>query len=186
MTRRAIALVAIDANLKLVSRERSERTKEKIGSAKFQTCLQDGPRKLSNVGQTRSKKVEIEEPRRDPLPPLNQPGWSRLLRLLRTALISQCSLRSCLFLGADFRSDGGTAKVTAGKPKELGDLRSHPRPRHTLGHVGEARELTKRAVDSAIRADRRGNAAIWQANAALQRAFYGNPADTRPWQGQRL
>ena len=47
------------------------------------------------------------------------------------------------------------------------------------GHLGKARELTKRAVDSAIRADSKENGAIWQANAALQQAAYGNPAEAR-------
>ncbi len=47
------------------------------------------------------------------------------------------------------------------------------------GHVGKARELTKRAVTSAIRADSRENGAIWQANAALQQAAYGNAAGAR-------
>ncbi len=43
----------------------------------------------------------------------------------------------------------------------------------------KARELTKRAVDSAIRADSKESGAIWQANAALQQAAYGNPAEAR-------
>ena len=47
------------------------------------------------------------------------------------------------------------------------------------GHVGKARELTKRAVDSAIRADSKENGAIWQANAALQQAAYGDAAEAR-------
>ena len=47
------------------------------------------------------------------------------------------------------------------------------------GHLGKARELTKRAVDSAIRADSKENGAIWQANAALREAAYGNPAEAR-------
>jgi predicted Zn-dependent protease len=42
------------------------------------------------------------------------------------------------------------------------------------GHLGKARELTKRAVDSAIRADSKETGAIWQANAALEQAAYGN------------
>jgi tetratricopeptide (TPR) repeat protein len=45
--------------------------------------------------------------------------------------------------------------------------------------VGKARELTKRAVDSAIRADNKETGAIWQANAAVQQAAYGNPAEAR-------
>ena len=47
------------------------------------------------------------------------------------------------------------------------------------GHVGKARELTKRAVDSAVRADSKENGAIWQATAALWEAAYGNPAEAR-------
>ncbi|MGC2478685.1 MAG: hypothetical protein WA423_02605, partial [Candidatus Sulfotelmatobacter sp.] len=47
------------------------------------------------------------------------------------------------------------------------------------GHVAKARELTKRAVDSAVRADSKENGAIWQANAALQEAAYGNPREAR-------
>jgi eukaryotic-like serine/threonine-protein kinase len=42
------------------------------------------------------------------------------------------------------------------------------------GHVGKARVLTKRAVDSAIRADSKEDGAVWQANAALQQAGYGD------------
>jgi eukaryotic-like serine/threonine-protein kinase len=47
------------------------------------------------------------------------------------------------------------------------------------GHVGKARELTKRAVDSAIRADSKENGAIWEANAALEQAAYGNSTEAR-------
>ncbi len=47
------------------------------------------------------------------------------------------------------------------------------------GHLGKARELTRRAVDSAIRADSKENGAIWQGNAAIAQAAYGNPAEGR-------
>jgi eukaryotic-like serine/threonine-protein kinase len=47
------------------------------------------------------------------------------------------------------------------------------------GHVGKARELTKRAVESAIRADSKESGAIWQENGALREAAYGNPAEAR-------
>jgi tetratricopeptide (TPR) repeat protein len=47
------------------------------------------------------------------------------------------------------------------------------------GHLGKARELTKRAVDSAIRANGTENGAIWRANAALEQAAYGNAAEAR-------
>ena len=47
------------------------------------------------------------------------------------------------------------------------------------GHLGKARELTKRAVESAIRADNKESGAIWQANAALREAAFGNAAEAR-------
>ena len=45
------------------------------------------------------------------------------------------------------------------------------------GHLGKARELTKQSVDSAIRADSKESAAIWQENAALREAAFGNVAE---------
>ena len=47
------------------------------------------------------------------------------------------------------------------------------------GHLAKARELTKRAVDSAIRSDNKESGAIWQAIAAQREAAYGNPAEAR-------
>ena len=47
------------------------------------------------------------------------------------------------------------------------------------GHLAKAGELTKRAVDSAARADNQENEAIWQAIAAQWQAAYGNPAEAR-------
>ena len=47
------------------------------------------------------------------------------------------------------------------------------------GHLGKARELTKRAVDSAIRSDSKETGAIWQAIAAQREAAYGDSAQAR-------
>jgi tetratricopeptide (TPR) repeat protein len=47
------------------------------------------------------------------------------------------------------------------------------------GHLRKARDLTKRAVASAIRADSKENGAIWQANAAVEQAAYGNASEAR-------
>ncbi len=47
------------------------------------------------------------------------------------------------------------------------------------GHLANARALTKRAVDSAVQTDNKENGAIYLANAALQQAAYGNPAEAR-------
>jgi serine/threonine protein kinase/tetratricopeptide (TPR) repeat protein len=47
------------------------------------------------------------------------------------------------------------------------------------GHLGKARELTRSAVESAIRADSREAGAIWHENAALREAVFGNGADAK-------
>jgi eukaryotic-like serine/threonine-protein kinase len=47
------------------------------------------------------------------------------------------------------------------------------------GRLTKARELTKRAVDSAIKADNKENAAIFQAIAAQREAAFGNAAEAR-------
>ncbi len=47
------------------------------------------------------------------------------------------------------------------------------------GHLGKARELTRRSVDSAIRADSKETAAIWWENAALREAAFGNFAEAK-------
>jgi tetratricopeptide (TPR) repeat protein len=48
-----------------------------------------------------------------------------------------------------------------------------------VGHIRQARELTQRAVDSAVQADNREGGALYQANAALQQAAYGNVVESR-------
>jgi serine/threonine protein kinase/tetratricopeptide (TPR) repeat protein len=48
-----------------------------------------------------------------------------------------------------------------------------------IGRIAKARELTKRAVDSAIPADSKENGAIWWENAALREAAVGNDAEAR-------
>jgi predicted Zn-dependent protease len=47
------------------------------------------------------------------------------------------------------------------------------------GYLGKAREMTRRSVDSAIRADSKENGAIWQENAAIVQAAYGNATEAR-------
>jgi serine/threonine protein kinase len=47
------------------------------------------------------------------------------------------------------------------------------------GHLHRARELTRHAVDSAIRVDSKENGAIWQAIAAQREAAFGNPTDAK-------
>jgi eukaryotic-like serine/threonine-protein kinase len=47
------------------------------------------------------------------------------------------------------------------------------------GHLARARELAKRAVDSALRTGNKDGAAMWQGIAAQWQAAYGNPAEAR-------
>jgi len=54
------------------------------------------------------------------------------------------------------------------------------------GHLGKARELTKQSVDSAIRADSKESAAIWQENAALREAAFGNVAEAKETAAEAL
>jgi tetratricopeptide (TPR) repeat protein len=44
------------------------------------------------------------------------------------------------------------------------------------GHLNRARDFSRRAVDAAVRADSKETAAIWQVNAALREAEFGNLA----------
>jgi serine/threonine protein kinase/Tfp pilus assembly protein PilF len=47
------------------------------------------------------------------------------------------------------------------------------------GHLAAARDFARRAVDSAVRADSKETAALWQANGALREAEFGNTAQSR-------
>jgi eukaryotic-like serine/threonine-protein kinase len=47
------------------------------------------------------------------------------------------------------------------------------------GRLMQARELTQRSVESAIRADSKELGAVWQANLALEQAAYGKPVEAR-------
>lgn len=47
------------------------------------------------------------------------------------------------------------------------------------GHLGKARALTEQAVDSALRTDSKENGAVWQENAALREAAFGNTGEAK-------
>jgi eukaryotic-like serine/threonine-protein kinase len=90
------------------------------------------------------------------------------------------ALYALAFLGADSGAMAEQQQWFAGKPDyENVGLAFASDTEAYGGHLAKARELTKRAVDSAIRADSKENGAIWQANAALLEAAYGNPAEAR-------
>jgi tetratricopeptide (TPR) repeat protein len=84
------------------------------------------------------------------------------------------------FLGADSAAMTEQLQWFAGKPEyENFGLALASDAEAYAGHLGKAQELTKLAVGSAVRADNKEAGAIWQANAALQQAAYGNPVAAR-------
>ncbi|MGB8774499.1 MAG: hypothetical protein WCC78_10195, partial [Terriglobales bacterium] len=89
------------------------------------------------------------------------------------------ALYALAFLASDSAAMAEQQQWFAGKPEENFGLALASDTEAYGGHLGKARELTKRAVDSAIRADNKEDGAIWQANAALQQAAYGNPTEAR-------
>jgi tetratricopeptide (TPR) repeat protein len=89
------------------------------------------------------------------------------------------ALYGLAFLGADSTAMAEQQQWFAGKPEENLGLALASDTEAYGGHVGKARELTKRALDSAIRADSKETGAIWQAIAAQREAAYGNLVEAR-------
>jgi tetratricopeptide (TPR) repeat protein len=89
------------------------------------------------------------------------------------------ALYALAFLGADSAAMAEQQQWFAGKSEENFGLALASDTEAYAGHVGKARELTKRAVESAIRADSKENGAIFQAIAAQWEAAYGNATEAR-------
>jgi len=97
------------------------------------------------------------------------------------------ALYALAFLGANSAAMAEQQQWLAGKPAyENFGLALASDTEGYAGHVLKARELTKQAVASAQRADSKENGAIWQANAALQQAAYGNAAEARQTAAEAL
>ena len=93
--------------------------------------------------------------------------------------ILHSALYALAFIGADSTAMVEQQQWYAGKPEENIGLALASDTESYAGHLGKARELTKRAVDSAVRADSKETGAIWQANAAIEQAAYGNPTEAQ-------
>jgi serine/threonine protein kinase/Flp pilus assembly protein TadD len=106
----------------------------------------------------------------------------RIIRQAPAQKANDVGIQSALYALAFIDSDSATMteqqRWFAGKPDyENYGLALASDTEAYSGHLAKARELTKRAITSAIRADSKENAAIWQANAALQQAAYGKPLE---------
>jgi len=93
--------------------------------------------------------------------------------------IVHSALYALAFLGADSAAMAEQQQWFAGKPEENFGLALASDTEAYAGHAEKARELTKRAADSAIRADNKEEGAIWQAIAAQREAAYGNATEAR-------
>src|SRR6266566_2578599 len=91
------------------------------------------------------------------------------------------------FLGADSPAMAGQQQWFAGQPEyENFGLSLASDTEAYAGHLHKARELTKRAVDSAVRADSKETGAIWQEIAAQREAAFGNARDAKQEATQAL
>ena len=92
-------------------------------------------------------------------------------------------IRSALYALAFLRSDSAAMAEQqewfAGRPEENYGLSLASDTEAYRGHLGVARELTTRAVASAMRADSKESGALWLANAALRNAAFGDALEAR-------
>jgi eukaryotic-like serine/threonine-protein kinase len=100
-------------------------------------------------------------------------------RKLDNNYILHNALYALAFLGAESAAMAEQQQWFAGKPEETFGLALASDTEAYAGHLGKARELTKQAVDSAVRADSKESGAISQAIDAQREAAYGNPAEAR-------
>jgi eukaryotic-like serine/threonine-protein kinase len=90
------------------------------------------------------------------------------------------ALYALAFLGVDSAAMAEQQEWFAGKPEyESFGLALASDTEAYRGHLVRARGLTKRAADSAVRADNKEIGAIWKAIASQQEAAYGNPHEAR-------
>ena len=142
--------------------------------AEFQHALQLAPEDVasySNLGLTYVFLNRLDEARRT----LDQAFAHKL---------DSGTLREFKYLLAFLNGDAAQMEEQvawgAGKPGEEDLLLSTQSDTEAYyGRLNKARELSRRAVDSAVRAGSKETAALWQVNAALREAELGNAASAR-------
>ena len=98
-------------------------------------------------------------------------------RKLDDDLVLRNALYALAFLRMDAQAMTEQQRWFAGKPEENVGLTLASDTAAYAGHLGRARELTKRSVDSAIRVDSKETGALWQEIAAQREAAFGNTSD---------
>jgi DNA-binding winged helix-turn-helix (wHTH) protein len=89
------------------------------------------------------------------------------------------ALYALAFLSSDSAAMAEHLQWFVGKPEENFGLALASDTAAYSGHLNQARDLTNRAVASAILADSKETAAIWQANAAIEQAAFRNATEAR-------
>ena len=91
------------------------------------------------------------------------------------------------FLRSDAAEMERQAAWAAGRPGEEDSMLSTQSDTEAYyGRLTRARDFSRRAVDAAVRADSKETAALWQANAALREAEFGNTAVAKQQVGAAL
>jgi len=89
------------------------------------------------------------------------------------------ALYALAFLRTDHPAMAEQQQWFTGKPEEDSGLSLASDTEAYAGLLTKARELSKRSVDSAIRADSKETGAIWLENSALREAAFGNVTDAK-------
>jgi serine/threonine protein kinase/tetratricopeptide (TPR) repeat protein len=93
--------------------------------------------------------------------------------------VSHNALYAVAFLHGDLGGMAEQQQWFAGKPEEDFGVWLASDTEAYAGHLGKARELTRRSLDSAIRADSKENGAVFLENSALREAAFGNLAQAK-------
>jgi eukaryotic-like serine/threonine-protein kinase len=107
----------------------------------------------------------------------------QIVQLAQARKLDNATLRDAqyalAFIKADSRAMAEDQQWFEGRPEEnLGFSLASDTEAYS-GHLGRARELTKRSVDSAIHADSKETAAIWEEISAQREAAFGNLAEAK-------
>jgi eukaryotic-like serine/threonine-protein kinase len=89
-------------------------------------------------------------------------------------VVGRNALYGAVFLLGDSSGMAEQQQWFAGRPEENFGLSLASDTEAYVGHLGNARKLTQRSLDSGIHADSKETGAIWLENSALREAAFGN------------
>jgi serine/threonine protein kinase/tetratricopeptide (TPR) repeat protein len=160
------------ANLGVVYSEQGQYDK---AAEIMRQALRLAPDQLGNYGNLANNALALQ--RFDETRQIIKEGQARKAD---NSVVLRNAVYALAFLGADPAAMAEQQQWYAGKPAYENVGLALASDTEAYGcHLAKARELTKRAVDSAIRADSKETGAIWQENAAIEQAAYGNATEAR-------